>query len=145
MEQPRKGAFGLSGLQQFSVKSIWLITLIDEIEESGRYPYNAVVKRLAEQRMGLPPKTDTEYAREGDVLSLLIYNAQCYRRSDKMKADGLFPFTEEVKRQAFEQKRTILCGSKKLKVREISGVLYAMQPRMRRQYTPAMGQPVKFA
>jgi hypothetical protein len=63
------------------VRSEWLVALIDELEEKG-YPYNATVKREAEHRLGLPPRSEADYHQEGDTLSLLIYNAQCFRRSD---------------------------------------------------------------
>lgn len=68
------------------IRSEWVVSLIDEIEKSGQYPYNAVVKKLAWERLGYAPLKEADYANEGDTLSLLIYNAQCYRRSDRAKA-----------------------------------------------------------
>ena len=84
------------GPDPYDIKSVWVISLIDEIAAEGKYPYNATIKKLAEQRLGLPPKSEAEYAKEGDVLSLMVYNAQKYRRHDKIVAAGFIPFTEAL-------------------------------------------------
>lgn len=144
VDQPRNNLCGFSGSDIYRIKSTWLIGIIDEIEASGRYPYNIDVRILAEQRLGLPPKTDAEYATEGTGISTLIYNAQCYRRSDNLRAAGYEPFTPEVVQRAFETKKRIeTLGGKLLKVREIAGKLYAMEPRKRNRHFAPEGQPVK--
>lgn len=68
------------------VRSEWLVALIGEIEASGQFPYNDAVKRLAEARLGYPPRFKDDYHDEGDTLSLLIYNASRFRRSDAARA-----------------------------------------------------------
>ena len=73
------------------VKSLWLIALIDESTAARGFAYNSEVKRLAEERLGYPPKPDAAYSNESDALSQLIYNAQRYRRSDALRAAGYAP------------------------------------------------------
>ena len=84
------------GLDKYRVESKWIESLIDAIEAEGQYPYNAVVNKRAQLAMGWPEKTEAEYAREGTPLSLLIYNAQSYRRSNKLRAAGFEPFTQKL-------------------------------------------------
>lgn len=151
MTMPRKSCCGFTGLDIYRIKSTWLVGLIDEIAASGEFPYNATVKKLAEERLGLPPKSDAEYAHEGDVLSLLIYNAQCYRSSDRLVAHGYEPFTADVLKRAYAEKKGLemyssgLMGSSviRLNVRKIGDELYAMRPKKRRMYVGVQGQPVR--
>lgn len=132
------------GMGQFRIRSAWLVELIGEIETGGEYPYNATVKRLAEQRLGFAPKSDAEYSREGDTLSLLIYNAQCFRRSDKLKSAGYQPFTSELLQRAFKDGRKIeTAGGSVLKPREVSGNVLAMKLRSRKLHIPPIGQAVR--
>ncbi len=142
------------GLNRYRIKSKWLIDLINEYVATGQYPYNTSIKRLAEQRLGFPPKSEAEYAREGDRLSTLIYNAQCYRHSDIRRAAGFAPFTQEMIEAAYAAKAEIemeaesLLGGPsiiRLKVREINGKRYAMQPRKRKYAVSAYGQPARIA
>ena len=79
----------------FKIKSLWLIEVIGEIANTGKFPYNADVLLLAEEKLGLPKKTYAEASKEGTPLSMLVYNAQRFRRSDKLKADGYVPCTQE--------------------------------------------------
>ena len=132
---------------QFRIKSLWLIALIDEIVAIGKYPYNADVALLADERLGNPVKPYTEYSRDGTTLSLLVYNAQCYRRSDQLYADGYVPFTESVLKTAYEQGKGIHLRSESvpLRVRNKSGKLYAMKPSMRKFHIAPQGQPVRLA
>ena len=58
LSESKDAPFGLVGLDRYKIKSLWLIELIDEIVSTGSYPYNATVKRLAESRLGFPPKRD---------------------------------------------------------------------------------------
>jgi hypothetical protein len=146
--QQRDTLFGFRGMDIYRIKSLWLIDLIrDIISANGRdFAYNADVKKLAEQRLGFPPKPEAEYSREGDVLSLLIYNAQCYRQSDELYAAGYVPFTEAMLAEAHQaQKAIVTLGGKTLKPRVLNGKLYAMEPRKRRYAVAAMGQPARFA
>ena len=134
------------------IKSDWIIGLIDEIVATGRYPYNATVKTLACQRLGYPAMSDAEYAKEGDNLSRLVYNAQGFRRSDQFIAAGYTPFTPAMLDEAYTigakvevAGETLLGGSAAtvLTPKDIDGKLYAMLPRKRTRHLPPMGQPAK--
>ena len=148
LELPRKRLLGVEN--EFRIRSEWLIALIDEIAASGEYPYNATVKRMAADRLGIPRQSDDWYAREGDVLSLLIYNAQCFRSSDKYRRDGFRPFDSSVLDEAgdggsLEILSDGLMGSNvvPVKVRSVNGKLYAMRAKMRKSYIAPFGQPVR--
>lgn len=151
LSEPHNKLFGFSGLECYRIKSLWLISVIDEIAASGQYPYNATVKKLAEEKLGLPPKTEVEYSREGDTLSLLIYNAQGYRHSDRLKTDGYHPFTRELLLKAFETGQQIeifsdgIMGSsvRTLTPKQFNGGTYAMLPRSRTKYIMPIGQPAR--
>jgi hypothetical protein len=149
LSKSKDAPFGLRGLDRYKIKSRWLIELIDEIVSTGSYPYNATVKRLAESRLGFPPKRDSEHSNENDTLSLLIYNAQSYRRSDRLRTQGFEPFTEEVLERAFSLGRLLELESDvrqevpPFKVRRIGGKLYAMRPKKRKYYLRPEGQPIR--
>lgn len=151
-EAPDRGHIcGLKGLDAYRIKSVWLVSLIDEIVAGGKYPYNADVKKLAEQRLGFPPKTYAQYSQEGDALSTLVYNAQKFRRSDNFERQGYEPFTEEVLERAHRTGQAIefyasgIMGDSihRLNVRQIGERLYAMKPKKRKMYVPPQGQPVR--
>lgn len=145
----------------WTVKSVWLIGLIDEIIAStGRdFAYNAEVKKLARERLGLPALDDKGNATEGDALSRLIYNAQNYRHSDKLQADGFVPFTPEllervreggqIQPHVTELFKIVVNGQESkteptvYNVRTVNGKLYAMKPRKRNAALCPNGQPVK--
>ena len=130
---------------KYRVKSDWIIGLITEIEASGKYPYNLTVAKLAHARLGLPPMTDHEL--DHGHLATLVYNAQRYRNSDSLVAEGYTPLRESMLQEAFKQKRKIVtrCGLT-LTVREINGKLWAFKPRKRVQAV-ALGfdNPAKLA
>jgi hypothetical protein len=139
---------------EYRVKSVWLISLIEEIiATTGRYfAYNSEVKRLAEQRLGYPAQNDAYYSKENNPLSTLIYNAQCYQRSDKLRAAGYQPMTQALIEEAFAKAAKIeiisdsLLGGPRpvvLNAREIGGKVYAMQPRKRKYHIAPGGQPAK--
>jgi hypothetical protein len=135
--------FGLvSSRDVYRIKSTWLIALIDEIAAST-YPYNSTVQRAAETRLGIPAQPDN-----GSLLSLLIYNAQGYRRSDKLIAAGFRPLTQRMLEDAFRLKAQIatagdVCGDSVYNVRMVSGKLYAMKPRKRKWAAQISGQPAR--
>lgn len=135
----RKGA----GMDAYRIKSLWLIDLIDEYATTGQYPYNSCIKKLAEQRLGFPPKSDAEYAREGDNLSLLIYNAQCYRHSDQLRAKGFVPLTAELIERLGEGSKLALQGGTILTIKSKHNRLYAMKPRARNFCVLPHGDPVR--
>ncbi len=130
---------------EFRIKSLWIIGLINELlATSGRdFVYNADVKKLAEQRLGYPPKPEAEYSNEGDALSLLIYNAQCYRRSDDLIAKGYEPFTPALICRAGVGGQITMRSGLVLNVREVSGRIYAMKKGARTNAAMPNGAPVK--
>ncbi len=142
-----------AGLDAYSIKSDWLISLIDEIvaQSKDRFAYNAQVKRLAAERLGLPGCTEEYYHSEGDALSLLVYNAQNYRRSDELRKQGFEPMTPALIERAFagSQKIEVLndnvfgSSALQLTVKKVGEKLYAMPPRKRKQYIQPIGQPAK--
>jgi hypothetical protein len=117
---------------EYCVHSDWIIGLIDEIAATGKYPYNADVHRLARQRLGLPALSEAENAKEGTPLSLLIYNAQGFRRDRDLRAKGLEPLTQEMIDEAKKTNRQIeLADATRCNVREVEGRNYAFRPRKR--------------
>ena len=87
--------------------------------------------RKIEAEEGLPRFNDNHSA-----LSLLIYNAQRYRRSDKLRADGWKYLTPEMVKTAMEQKRKIEILGENVLYQEIRklcrpvqrGEIYAVMP-----------------
>lgn len=139
----------LGTLGKYHVKSVWLIGVIDSIAAEGKYPYNADVKRRAEAALGLPA---SEYGKEGDALSVLVYNAQKYRHREQRAAAGYRPLDDAMLQEAFAAGLSIeILGSNILggdapylvNVRRIGGVLYAMQPRKRKYAVRVSGQPAR--
>jgi hypothetical protein len=142
-----------------TVKSIWIITLINEVKASGQYPYNATIKKLARERLGLLALSDKENSQEGDALSWLIYTAQRYHESDNLQVEGYVPFTKELLQEIKEGGQIslpvknlftiVLNGEVQdsqpsvYNVRNVKGVLYAMKPRVRKSALSPNGQPVK--
>jgi hypothetical protein len=132
------------------VKSVWLIGLIDEIVAADRerdFAYNLDVQRQAEARLGIPPMDEND-----SPLSRLVYNAQQYRRSDRLRAEGFEPFTDDLVARAWRSTRAIeLQGENmlggtvraRLAVRQIAGKLYAMPPKARKRYFRPSGQPAR--
>lgn len=116
---------------RYRVKSDWLIDLIDEIAAT-RYPYNAVIRALARERLGLPALSEAENAREGTPLSALVYNAQNYRHSDQLRAQGYEPLTQELAERAYAEGKVVIGQNETvLSPREVSGKVYLFKPRKR--------------
>jgi len=57
------------------VKSLWLCNLIREIEASGKYPYNNMVYRFAEDQLGLPPTHYQILCRKAPCFTALAFGA----------------------------------------------------------------------
>lgn len=130
------------------VRSQYLIDLIYEISRR-QFPYNSDVQREAEKRLGIPQQDDN-----GSPLSRLVYNAQGFRRSDELRAEGFEPLTADLLRRAFDAKSQIelqgenalgLTVRNLLNVREIRGNLYAMKPRAKKYAVSVQGQPARVA
>lgn len=151
-----------NSVDRWRIKSLWLVQLIEEIIATrkpalprtdgalvirigGDEPiaYNAEVKKLAELRLGMAPQSDAYYAREGDTLSLLVYNAQNYRRSDKLRADGFEPASQSLLDSLPIGTKIETRGGKEYVVREVDGKRYAMQARKRKYAMSVDGCPVR--
>ncbi len=136
-------------LDKWLVKSQWLCDLLNEKEKAEGFQYNISFQRWFEKTYNVGP-----FDENGSVLSLLVYNAQKYRRHDALIKEGWREGTDEVLREALTRKRPIeyradsLFGGVsilKLNVREINGRLYAMKPRARTYGVSVLGQPIRIA
>lgn len=129
----------------FLIKPLWIIGIINELlARTGKsFAYNADVKKECEARLGYPPKPDVEYCKEGDALSLLVYNAQCYHDSDALIAAGYEPFTQSLICRAGVGGQITMKGGLVLNVREINGRLYAMKKGARTNAARPNDAPVK--
>jgi hypothetical protein len=146
----------------WTVKSLWLISLIDELagDQPDKVVYNAEIKAEAHKRLGLGTLTDKDAATEGDALSRLVYNAQCYRHSDRLQEQGYVPLTQALI-DATGEGGTITPHTAKLftivvngkddgdpqpasyTIKSKNGKLYAMLPKSRTKALAVHGQPVK--
>lgn len=133
-------------LAKYRVKSTWLCTLMNERAKVDGYQYNSKFQAWFERQFQLGP-----FNENNSVLSILIYNAQRYRRHDAMIEDGWTPCTPESLQQAFEQGRKLECLGENiiggstigtLNIREVNGRLYAFPPR-KRNPVDVTGQPVR--
>lgn len=133
---------------RYGVRSDWLVSIIKEVKASGEFPYNAVIKKAASEELGLPV---SDYSNEGDMLSLLIYNAQQYARSDACCEAGYEPLTQALIERAFHSKMKIEClgdsvlgqNRSTFTPRNVKGVIRAMLPKSRKYHTPPQGQPAR--
>lgn len=113
----------------WSVKSNFICDCIREITASGKYPYNSTVWEHVRAKLGLPY---VRFENEGDTLSLLVYNAQCYVRHDDLVNAGYSPLTQEMIDQAYNKKMKIETASGRVyNVRKIGDKVYAMKPHAR--------------
>lgn len=130
---------------EYCVHSDWLIGLIDEIVSGNNkgFAYNVDVLHLARERLGLPKLPDAEACKEGSALSLLIYNAQGFRRDRDLRDAGLLPLTQEMIDEAARTKQQIeLSDGTRCNVRAVEGKNYAFKPR-KRNYAVGMQAPAK--
>ena len=102
----KQGTLDLIALKQWPVdkwriKSTWICDTLNEYEKDG-YVYNAIALRRIEKENNLPAHDEN-----GSILSILIYNAQQYRREDKYKADGFVPLTPDIVQTAMREKRMV--------------------------------------
>src|SRR5271157_4605971 len=132
------------------IKSLWLCDLIREIKAGGQYPYNMVVYRLAEDRLGFAPTHyDGEDRRE--ILRWLVYWNQGFCGHDDLVRLGFSPLTQEMIEQAFQQKSRIeiysegmiSSGTALYNVRKINNVVHLMKPRSRKFAVRIAGQPAR--
>jgi hypothetical protein len=129
--------------EKWQTRSDFLITLIDRIEASGHYPYNADVRVLAHEELGLEPISYKDAHNEGNPLSWLIYKAQGYRRSDKLRADGYEPLTAELLERAAKMKAKVQIGTYLCTPKKVGDRWFAFKPRARTNAFLPNGAPVK--
>jgi hypothetical protein len=129
------------------VKSLWICNELNTYETTIGFPYNSIFQRWIEQREHLAALDIN-----GSPLSLLIYNAQRFRESDRLQEAGWQPGTQRLLEQAYAQSLAIetlydtLLGSSipgRLIVIRINGTLYACQPRSRRRVIEIIGRPCR--
>ena len=132
------------------------VRVVDALKKQGKRPYNSEVQREVERLLDIPKQPD-----DGSVLSMLVYKAQAFHRTDQHLAEGYQPFTQEMLEDAYRTNRKVLvkqdvvirvvvnsmmapAEDMELVVNMINGKLYAQPPRSRKQYYGANGQPAKF-
>jgi hypothetical protein len=133
-------------LNKFRIKSTWLCSLLNERERIAGFQYNAQFQAWFEQQFQIGSINV-----KNSMLSLLIYNAQCYRRHDALIDAGWTPGEPAILEKAFKRGRkleylgeNIIGGSAvtTLTVREVHRQLYAFPPR-RRNPISIIGHPVR--
>jgi hypothetical protein len=133
-------------LNKFRIKSTWLCSLLNERERVAGFQYNAQFEQWFEQQFQVGSITE-----KNSMLSLLVYNAQCYRRHDALIEAGWTPGERAILERAYKRGRkleylseTIIGGSAvtTLTVREVHRQLYAFPPRKRNPIS-IIGQPVR--
>ena len=134
------------GENKYRVRSDVLVKLVETmIEETGRnFICNSDVCRSARiiMRLPLPKPCDLDKEDNGTPLSVLVYNAQAYRRSEKLIREGFFPLTEESLKD-IRGKKAHLCDGTPIFVREIGGRLHAFKSKNRYALHTGVGTPVK--
>jgi len=153
---------GFTAMDKFSIRSTYIVEAIKDVmqREKRDMACNTEVTALVRKRLGLESLPKEISADEGSMLSRLVYNAQCYRRSEEYVAEGYEPFTEELVEKAFQLGKkidlrsesfiTIIVNGVKqvpqkslLTVRMIEGKLYSFRPRKRNKYVIADGRPAR--
>lgn len=130
----------------WKIKSVYLCDLIEEMSQT-QFPYNTAVMREAEKRLGIDRQPDNS-----SPLSLMVYNAQGYRRHDNLVRDGFVPLTQEVVDQAYVERAKIEIHGYNIllqaipmlyNVRKIGDICYVMPPHSRNKAVKPAGQPAR--
>jgi len=79
------------------VRSDAAVECIDAIIAEGAYPYNRDARTRLCARLGIPFREEDE---NNSGTSWLVYYAQTYARSDRLKREGYSQLTEEMAREA---------------------------------------------
>jgi hypothetical protein len=133
--------------ESWGTKSVFLISIIDGIVATGKFPYNSDVRKEAERQLGIPEQDENN-----SILSRLVYMAQRYRDHDNLVRDGYSRLTQEMIEQAYrEDKRIQLIGENIVggvatsiyNPREIGGKVYLMKPKTRKYGIRPDNQPAK--
>ena len=132
---------------RYRVKSQVLCDAMDAKEKAEGFQYNREFMRWFEKEHGLP-----EHAESGSALSILVYNAQAYRRSDALFEEGFAPLTQTMIDEAARKAAAIeLRGENMLggnarrvyRVRAVGGQFRAMLPRSRKRCLSPNGAPAR--
>lgn len=130
-----------------NVKSIWLCQQMDEYEKTVGFPYNASFQSWIEKKENIG-----SIATGGSPLSTLIYYAQLYRESDRLREEGWVPPRAELLNEAIAQNKKIevllesvfgdriqLC-----RIVLVNGTYYAIPPKKRTRGYVLYGNPIRF-
>ena len=113
----------------FKIESDFIIDCIDEVKNNNQYPYNAIVYDLVNKKLNLgydDGRSDTL----NQCLNTLVYNAQCYKRSNELKQVGFQFLTQKMIDQAYNENKRIETNTGLIcKVQEIDGENYAKVPK----------------
>jgi len=135
------------GISKWKVKSQYLCDFMDEMEKDG-FVYNVAALRAFEKAHGLEPSPEN-----GSVLSVLVYNAQDFRRHDRLVREGWTPCDDAMMLRAYQTGRPIIAQGENMiggtvangfKVRKMKGAigLYAFRGRERKPFN-LRGMPCK--
>ena len=132
----------------YDIRSDYVVETMHRIALENGGPWKTVFNAQAKKALTLDLfgiELDNEMAhQEGDVLSMLIYNGQEFRRADMLHELGFTLGSEEILKQALDQKMLIETASGRIgKPREIKGSIYAMVPKSRTKHYTIIGQPVR--
>lgn len=128
----------------YLIRSEYIVSTIERMKGARGFVYNADAKKELARDLFGQELSDEDAGTEGDLLSLLIYNAQGFHRSDLLQKSGYEPATETFLAAAFDNKRMIETpDGKQWKPRYVEGKLYAMYPRSRTKCLSMSGQPVR--
>jgi hypothetical protein len=121
------------------VRSQFIIDTMNEIVAGGQYPYNTVVMRNVERKLGIEKQHDNS-----SPLSMLVYLAQQFRHSEDFVNAGFVPLTQELVNEAYTAKEKILCANGSLYTPRIhNGEILLFLPRVRNRCLMIQGQAVK--
>lgn len=136
-----------TGLDKYRVKSQLLCDLLDRREKSDGYQYNLEFQRWFEKEYNVG-----SFNENNSPLSVLIYNAQRYRRSDALKRDGFIRLTQDLIDKATQLKMRIEIRGENIlggnahcvyKTKTINAINYLMVPRSRTKCIRPNGQPAR--
>lgn len=89
-------------ISRFKTKSVWLCQELNEYERTIGFPYNAEFQKWIEKKEGIGP-----FNENASPLSTLIYNAQQYRKSDRLVSEGWQSPTREIIEEAMRSNRMV--------------------------------------
>lgn len=144
---------------RYRVESLYVQSLIDEIELSGKYPYNSTVYDSIRNSLGLD-LVEYDRGHQKDPLSnkigFLVFWNQGYRRQRKLILEGFEALTAEliakahtegkgieIKMDSIIQISGVKTSPKIYKPRQLGDKIYLMLPRSRNKHIPPSGQAAR--